>query len=715
MGSIQRVWQVLAAFLLVVSGLVAVSMPPGAAAETKPCTGVGFQEAATSTGGTFDFSCAVDTTIMVTGAYALNNVPNGGSLTIDGGNRLTVRPSGGNVMFLIAGIGNLNKTLILKNMIIENWNQSLLNGSVISFAPTHNVIVENVTFRNNVAGGGTKGGVIFAGGALTVTNSAFINNLATGSAESGGGAIVAEARARSLSIVGSTFISNTAPTSGAISTTITTTITSSTFVSNTASRPVVGGESIESRGGAISLGEEFDARLVVSNSYFRENRALGRATLNIPVGGDGTGRGGAIYAGLSGSGLVTVTASAFLSNTAEGAGGFSAAPGAGRAEGGAIANRGNATPMWILGSTFVGNSAYGEGANKNPAGSGGAIGEAHGGAIFSYAGQTRITNSTIALNQAYGSSQGAGNSAAANGIAHGGGIELGGAAAGYLTFDTIYSNTVRYNGTNGQGDGAGVFVDGGATGQPVGTIIAKNTDHLSAVVNCNTPLATLGYNLSDVAGCGFTGTADVQNAAAPGLGPVQNNGAPALIGSSASPGVLLSMRPLSGSPALNTGGTSANGCPATDQRGVSRPQGAQCDKGAIEVATVVPTITSINPSSATNGGGAFTLTVNGANYLPFSAVLWNGSSRPTTYSSSAQLTAQIGASDIAAAGTANVQVDNGSSDGGLSNTVQFTITGGPTPTATPTPPPGSTPTPTATVGPGQQPRARVPIAWLSRQ
>ncbi len=35
-------------------------------------------------------------------------------------------------------------------------------------------------------------------------------------------------------------------------------------------------------------------------------------------------------------------------------------------------------------------------------------------------------------------------------------------------------------------------------------------------------------------------------------------------------------------PAIDHGGTSANGCPPTDQRGVTRPQGPACDIGAFE-------------------------------------------------------------------------------------------------------------------------------------
>jgi len=58
-------------------------------------------------------------------------------------------------------------------------------------------------------------------------------------------------------------------------------------------------------------------------------------------------------------------------------------------------------------------------------------------------------------------------------------------------------------------------------------------------------------------------------------------------------------------------------------------------------------------------------------------VRWNGSDRPTTSNGSINgLTAQISASDIAAAGTAAVTVFNPAPDGGSSNASTFTITTG---------------------------------------
>jgi len=87
----------------------------------------------------------------------------------------------------------------------------------------------------------------------------------------------------------------------------------------------------------------------------------------------------------------------------------------------------------------------------------------------------------------------------------------------------------------------------------------------------------------------------------------------------------------------------------------------------------VPTTTGLSPSSATAGGAAFTLTVNGTNFVNGSTVRWNGSDRTTAYVSSTQLTASIPAADIATGGTASVTVFTGTPGGGTSNAQTFTI------------------------------------------
>ena len=75
-------------------------------------------------------------------------------------------------------------------------------------------------------------------------------------------------------------------------------------------------------------------------------------------------------------------------------------------------------------------------------------------------------------------------------------------------------------------------------------------------------------------------------------------------------------------------------------------------------STTSPFIVELSSSAATAGGAGFTLTVNGANFASKSVVLWNGAVRKTTYVSAAQLTAAIGAADIAKEKTNLVTVAN---------------------------------------------------------
>jgi hypothetical protein len=100
------------------------------------------------------------------------------------------------------------------------------------------------------------------------------------------------------------------------------------------------------------------------------------------------------------------------------------------------------------------------------------------------------------------------------------------------------------------------------------------------------------------------------------------------------------------------------------------------------VATPVPTTTSLAPASATAGGPAFTLIVNGTNFVNGSVVRWNGANRTTTFVSATQLTAAIPATDIITAGTAQVTVFNPTPGGGTANAQTFTINAVPNPVPT---------------------------------
>jgi serine protease len=93
----------------------------------------------------------------------------------------------------------------------------------------------------------------------------------------------------------------------------------------------------------------------------------------------------------------------------------------------------------------------------------------------------------------------------------------------------------------------------------------------------------------------------------------------------------------------------------------------------------VPAITSLNPASRAPGSGAFSLIVNGSNFVAGSVVRWNGTDRMTTFGSSTQLSAGILAADVMTAGTANVTVFIPGPGGGLSGVLVFTIANPPPP------------------------------------
>jgi 6-phosphogluconolactonase (cycloisomerase 2 family) len=87
-----------------------------------------------------------------------------------------------------------------------------------------------------------------------------------------------------------------------------------------------------------------------------------------------------------------------------------------------------------------------------------------------------------------------------------------------------------------------------------------------------------------------------------------------------------------------------------------------------------PQITTISPNTAVAGGAAFTLTINGTNFVASSMVNFGGSAPATTFVNSTQLTSAIPASSIGASGTLPVTVTNPAPGGGTSNPINFTVT-----------------------------------------
>lgn len=90
------------------------------------------------------------------------------------------------------------------------------------------------------------------------------------------------------------------------------------------------------------------------------------------------------------------------------------------------------------------------------------------------------------------------------------------------------------------------------------------------------------------------------------------------------------------------------------------------------VTAAAPTLTALSPSTASAGGAEFLLVATGTNFTRNSSLVWNGNVLPSSSGSSTNLSAEISAADIAAAGTVPVSVED--PVGGSSNALSFTVT-----------------------------------------
>ncbi|CAN5262307.1 hypothetical protein BH10ACI1_BH10ACI1_23780 [soil metagenome] len=207
-----------------------------------------------------------------------------------------------------------------------------------------------------------------------------------------------------------------------------------------------------------------------------------------------------------------------------------------------------------------------------------------GGGVYGSSGSIiTITNSTIYGNVADyrggGVFTGGGTLVLVNSTIFGNEAPVGGVAVISNGSATILNCTITGNSTAGFPfsyiagffNVGGLLSDGSSTVNLKNTIIAKNiASGANSYIDVESAVTSQGNNLigNTTGGSGFVAS-DLLNVANPQLGGFANNG-----------GATYTVSLLTGSPAINAGNNT--GAPATDQRGVARPQGAAVDIGAYE-------------------------------------------------------------------------------------------------------------------------------------
>ena len=308
-----------------------------------------------------------------------------------------------------------------------------------------------------------------------------------------------------------------------------------------------------SGGGVFNQGRLTLVDSTVSGNHAGAGGGGGSGYAN-PLGASGAGGSGG--PGGSGGGLdnqdtLSLTASTIGRNGA-GAGGVGGLGGTGAGSlgadgGGGLGGSGGggfsgAGLLTVIDSTLYGNIAGTGGAGGGLTGTGGAGG--NGGGIAVAAGPSRVRNATVAGN-GVGTAGASGSTAATAGAA--------GVGGGLFVQSTLSADDMQLQNT--------------IVASSLGANCAGSTG--SAIVNGGRDLS-----YGDRTCPGRRGN--------PELGRLKDNGGPTATMAITAPSAAIDAIPAGN-----------GGCPATDQRGVRRPQGRACDIGAYEFA--IPRITMIAP------------------------------------------------------------------------------------------------------------------------
>jgi hypothetical protein len=93
----------------------------------------------------------------------------------------------------------------------------------------------------------------------------------------------------------------------------------------------------------------------------------------------------------------------------------------------------------------------------------------------------------------------------------------------------------------------------------------------------------------------------------------------------------------------------------------------------VALANSAPVLASISPAYIGAGDTAFTLTVTGTGFISGSTVYWGSTPLTTQFASATELTAQVSAAQVAAAGQSAISVESPAPGGGTSNSLEFEI------------------------------------------
>jgi CSLREA domain-containing protein len=475
-----------------------------------------------------------------TATYRVFEVYTTGNLTLDG---VTVRHgvcAGGcaGQGFEGAGIYNNNGTLTVTNSTVSD-NSAYNGGGILNDEGT--LTMTNSTVSGNTADG-SGGGVANFNGTTTVTNSTVSGNLA---GFYGGGIDSSD----TLTVINSTISGNQAQLGGGIENLDgTTTVTNSTISDNTAET----GGGIITRNGTTTVTDSTLSGNVV-NFYGGAIVVSSGATTTVTDSTLSGNSAGSIGGGIGVSGTLIVTNSTLSGNSAT-------------SDGGGIIILDGSTAT-VAGSTLSGNSGD----------RGGGI--ANGGTLT-------VTNSTLSGNSAH----------------RGGGIGNGGTVA--LTNSTLSGNSASaFSG--------GLYQAVGSMATLVRTLVSGNSAPAGAEIYRSGTINANAFNVfghsgltNDEAFQNFTpGASDLTatsdgNATTP-LATILNttladNGGPtsthALV--AGSPAIDLA-------PPADCSGAPVNGL---DQRGVTRPQGAGCDSGAVEFYALTGQAFVVNDTADTDDG-----------------------------------------------------------------------------------------------------------------